>query len=182
MNLLPIELYLILVIVIPLGVCFAKWKYSIRWRASTLICAGLSWMYFNLWMMKLDPPGNAFANFVYLVSGWLWLLPIFGVLFVIFHLIESRLLQPIRDKIGSWGFTLCSAVSVIIVIWNIFGRMSEQRAITAARHELKKRGYDPEGRELPKYDAGHWIIGYPDTEFGEIRLTRNGKMSWIGGL
>ena len=168
-------------IVIPLGICFAKWKFSIRWLVATLFCAGLSWIYFNLWMVILDPPDNGFANFVYLISGWFWLLPVFGIFAVIFRLIEGRLSQSTQDKVGSRGFTICSTVSVIIIIWNLFGWMSEQRAITEARRELIKNGYNPEGRENPKYYKGHWIIRYPDTEFGEIRLSRNGKMSWIGG-
>jgi hypothetical protein len=55
MNLLPIELYLVLVGVIPLGVCFAKWKFGMSWIVASMLCAGASWIYFNLWMGMLDP-------------------------------------------------------------------------------------------------------------------------------
>lgn len=181
MNLTPIEFYLTLAIIIPLGTCFAKWKYSHRWIAATAICAGLSWIYFNLWMSKLDPPDNGFANFVYLVSGWLWLLPVFGVFCLIFRLLETWTTEPIRIKIGTAGFSVCSTLALLILLWNLFGRMSEERAITEARHQLRQHGHEPTGRELPSYEDGHWIIRYPDSSFGEIRLTRNGKTSWIRG-
>ncbi len=181
MNLTPIELYLFLLVVIPLGVCFMKWRYSMKWISAAAVCAVLSWVYFNFWMGKLDPPDNGLANFVYLVSGWFWLLPIFGVFLIVFLLIERHLQANRRGGIGEWGFKICSVLTALIVTWNLFGRMSEPRAIREARQQLEKRGYKPEGREIPYYDDGHWIIRYPDTEFGEIRLTRNGKMSWIGG-
>lgn len=181
MNLTPIEFYLTLAIVIPLGICFAKWKYSHRWIAAAAICAALSWIYFNLWMGLLDPPDNGFANFVYFVSGWFWLLPIFGVLFLIFRLMERCISEPIRLKIGTVGFSVCSIFALLVLVWNFSGRMSMDRAITEARYQLRQRGHEPVGRELPTYEDGHWIVRYPDSSFGEIRLTRNGKMSWIGG-
>ena len=118
---------------------------------------------------------------MYLVSGWVWMLPLFGLFCMIFRLVEGRVSQPMLGKVGSRGFKACAVVTALIVVWNLFGRMNEQRAITEARRELIKRGYVPAGREIPKYVDGHWIIRYPDTEFGEIRLSRNGKMSWIGG-
>jgi hypothetical protein len=59
--------------------------------------------------------------------------------------------------------------------------MSAERAVTQARIELEERGHKPSGREIPDFEDGHWIIRYPDSDFGEIRLTRNGRMSWIGG-
>lgn len=59
--------------------------------------------------------------------------------------------------------------------------MSAGRAAVEARAELRARGFEPKGREILDYGDGHWIVRYPDTEFGEIRLTRNGSMSWIGG-
>lgn len=152
-----------------------------KWIAAAAVCSTLSWIYFNLWMGKLDPPDNGFANFVYLVTGWFWLLPIFGVFWIVFKLAERRLSDDWRENIGGWGFKLCSALTALIVAWNLFGRMSEHRAIIEARQQLEERGYKPEGREIPDYDDGHWIIRYPDTEFGEIRLHRNGRMSWIGG-
>lgn len=181
MNLTPIEFYLFLALVIPIGVCFVKWKYSMKWIGATAVCAALSWVYFNLWMGKLDPPDNGFTNFVYLVTGWFWLLPIFGIFWMVFRLAERRLTDERRKSIGGWGFKTCSALSVIIVAWNLFGRMSEQRAIIEARQLLEQRGYKPSGGEISDFDDGHWVIRYPDTEFGEIRLTRNGQMSWIGG-
>ncbi|MFO1440234.1 MAG: hypothetical protein U1F81_18070 [Verrucomicrobiaceae bacterium] len=181
MNLTPIELYLILLLIIPLGVCFWKWKSSSGWFPATAICSALSWIYFNLWMAKLDPPDNGFANAVYLVTGWFWFLPIFAIIWIFFRLLECRLAVEKRQRIGACGFIACAAASSIIIAWNLFGRMSEQRAITEARHQLKERGLKPQGREIPEYDDGHWIIRYPDTDFGEIRLTQNGKMSWIGG-
>ena len=181
MNLTPIEFYLILAFVIPLGVCFVKWRYSMKWIGAVTLCAALSWVYFNLWMSKLDPPDNGFANLVYLVTGWFWLLPIFVMFWIVFRLVEPRLRDGRQVGIGQWGLKICSVITALIVGWNLFGRMSEERAILEARHQLKERGYKPEGREIPDYDDGHWIIRYPDTEFGEIRLTRNGQMSWIGG-
>lgn len=94
MYLLPIEIYLSLLLLIPLGVCFAKWRFSISWKLATAVCAALSWMYFNLWMMRLDPPENGFAGLVYLVTGWFWLLPIFVVFATIFRFRENRLSAP----------------------------------------------------------------------------------------
>ena len=181
MNLLPIELYLVLVGVIPLGVCFAKWKFTLSWKVALMLCAGISWIYFNLWMAKLDPPDNGFANFVYLVTGWFWLLPIFAVFFVGFRLIERRATSVGRSKVTAIGFNICSGITVVIVLWNLVGWMSAERAVTQARIELEERGHKPSGREIPDFEDGHWIIRYPDSDFGEIRLTRNGRMSWIGG-
>ncbi|MCB1225398.1 MAG: hypothetical protein KDK99_06270 [Verrucomicrobiales bacterium] len=181
MNLLPIEIYLVLAGVIPLGVCFAKWKFAMNWKVAFILCAGLSWIYFNLWMAKLDPPDNGFANFVYLVSGWFWLLPIFAILFVGFRLTETRASSSRGLKVASVGFNICAGITAVIVLWNLVGRMSAERAVTQARIELEERGYKPTGREIPSFEDGHWIIRYPDSDFGEIRLTRNGRMSWIGG-
>ncbi len=180
MYLLPIELYLLLVVVIPLGVCFAKWKYALRWKIAIVWCAALSWIYFNL-AMALNPPENGFANAVYLVSGWVWLLPVLGLIGGVFRIVESRVSPISQLRIGSHGYRICAGFSAAVLFWNIFGRMSEERALIEARQQLEQRGYEPTGRELPEYDDGHWIIRYPDTGFGEIRLTRNGSMSWIGG-
>lgn len=181
MNLLPIELYVMLAGVIPLGACLAKWKFALSWKVTWMLCAGISWIYFNLWMAKLDPPANGFANFVYLVTGWFWLLPIFAVFFVGFRLIERRSASIGRAKVASVAFNICSGITALIVLWNLVGRMSAERAVIQARLELEERGYKPSGREIPDFEDGHWIIRYPESEFGEIRLTRNGRMSWIGG-
>lgn len=181
MHLSPIEIYLALLVVIPLGVCFAKWKFAIGWLSALLICAASSWLYFNLWMAKLDPPDNGFTNLVYFVSGWFWLLPLFGVFFIGFRLIEKRLSISTRLNVGARGFKVCANITILIVVWNFVGRMSAERAVIEAREELRERGYEPAGREIPEYKQGSWIVRYPDTDFGEIRLTRNGNMSWIGG-
>jgi hypothetical protein len=181
MNLLPIEIYLILLVVLPLAVCFAKWKYSSLWTFATVVCAGLSWAYFNLWMMILDPPDNGFTAAVYFFTGWLWMLPIFAVILLPFRFCENRLSSEKKSQIGACGFSVCASIAIFVVAWNLFGRMSENRAITQARQELRQRGLEPRGKETPAFESGHWIVRYPECEFGEIRLTRNGKMSWIGG-
>lgn len=181
MDLLPIEVYLGLVFTIPLTICFAKWRWSLTWKMSAAICAGASWIYFNLWMSKLDPPENGFANAVYLVTGWFWFLPILGVILMPFKLVEVRMGMARRSQIGRYGIGAFGTLSVVLFLWGVAGRMSEERALRAAREELIERGYHPNGRELPAFVEGHWIVRYPDTDFGEIRLTRNGRMSWIGG-
>ena len=180
-NLLPIEIYMVLVAVIPVGVCFAKWKWCLTWRFATLICAAMSWVYFNLWMMFLDPPDNGFAYAVYFVTGWFWLLPFFGVISVIFQVIESRFPDASGSKVAVLGFRVCAGVTAVIVVWNLGGWMSMERAVVEARHELLKRGCDPRGREIAIFERGSWTVRYPDSDFREIRLMRNGKMLWIGG-
>jgi hypothetical protein len=180
-NLLPIEIYLLLVAVIPVGVCFVKWKRSLTWWSATMLCAAMSWIYFNLWMMVLDPPDNGFTNAVYFVTGWVWLLPVFGLVAMIFRAIESRFPGVSESRGAVLGYQLCVGLTAAIVIWNLVGRMSMERAVVEARHQLRQRGYDLRGREAADYEAGAWIVRYPDSDFGEIRLTRNGKMSWIGG-
>ncbi len=181
MNLLPIEIYMFLLAVIPLGICFAKWKYLLPWTVATLICAALSWVYLNLWMMVLDPPDNGFTSFVYLVSGWLWMLPIFAVFLLPFRLMENRLTTEKKSQIGACGFSICAGITALILLWNLFGRMSENRAIIQARLELHRRGLEPRGKQIPIYEDGHWVVRFPECEFREISLTRNGRMSWIGG-
>lgn len=181
MDLLPIELYLGLLLLIPLAICFAKWGWSLTWKVSAIICAAVSWLYFNLWMGWLDPSDNGFANAVYLFTGWFWMLPIFVFFCLPFKLIENRLCAETKFRIGRYGFTLIGIISAAVLMWNVTGRMSEERAVRAAREELIKRGYEPRGRELPSFEGGHWIVRYPDTDFREIRLSKNGKMSWIGG-
>lgn len=180
MNLLPIEIYFLLVAIIPLGVCFAQWKYSARWKMAVVWCAAISWIYFNLSVI-FNPPDNGFVNAVYLVSGWFWLLPLLGIIGGVFRFVESRLSPARQVQIGSQGYRICAGISIAVLFWNIFGRMSEERAILEARQQLRQRGYEPAGREIPAYHDGHWTIRYPDNLFGEIRLTRNGSMSWIGG-
>ncbi len=181
LNLLPIEIYLFLVVVIPLGVCFAKWGYDMTWLKATFLCACLSWVYFNLWMGKLYPPDNGFANLVYFVSGWFWLLPIFALCAIGFWFADRRW-PTIKDSgFAQCGALVCAGITAVIVLWNLGGWMSEDRAVTEARQQLSQRGYEPKGREIPEYQRGHWTVRYPDTDFGEIRLDRNGRMSWIGG-
>jgi hypothetical protein len=181
MNLTPIELYLTLVVIIPLGVCFMKWRYSVRWTVATAICAATSWVYFNLWMAVFDPPDNGFANLVCFISGWFWLLPIFGFFALLAWFVERRITASIQLRLGITGFSVCSVLALLIVCWNIFGNMSEARAITEARRELRRHGYEPNGREVAECNDDYWIVRYPDADYREIRLTRNGKMSWIGG-
>jgi hypothetical protein len=181
MYLLPIEIYLSLFLVIPLGVCFAKWKFLISWKVAVVICAALSWLYFNFWMMHLDPPDNGFANAVYFLTGWFWLLPVFGLFAAVFRLMENRLAVPVKSIFAIFGYKTCTAFTVMVLIWNVLGGMSADRALIEARLQLKTRGFEPMGREIPEYANGHWIVRYPDAEFREIRLTRNGKMLWIGG-
>ena len=76
---------------------------------------------------------------------------------------------------------ICAVITALIVTWNFFGRMSASRAIVEARQQLHGLKYESRGREISAYETGHWIIRYPDCDFGEIRLTRTGRMSWIGG-
>ncbi len=179
MYLLPIELYQFLIIIIPLGLCFLKWKYAIRFVIAVFICSILSWLYFNLWA-ALDPPRNGLTNLVYLLSGWFWMLPVFCIVSILFYCSERYLSEQKRQRIGLWGFRICSAVTVIILGWSFFGRMSERRASVEARRQLERRDLKPQGREILDYVKGYWIVRYPDTEFGEIRLGRNGEMLSIG--
>ncbi len=181
MHFTPIEIYLILLLIAPLGICFWKWQTSYRWLIATAVCAAVSWFYFNLWMWKLDPPDNGFANAIYLVTGWIWLLPFFGIFSALFAILGRFLSEKKKILAGKIGFTSCVAISALVIAWNLWGRMSEQRAITEARNKLEEFGYQPNGREEAVYKDGHWIILYPDTDFGEIRLKRNGGLSWIGG-
>lgn len=181
MNLLPIEIYLILLVIVPLGVCFAKWKNSGTWIGSMVICAALSWVYFNLWMMVLYPPDNGFTSAVYFITGWLWMLPIFAVVLLPFRIVENRLTSERKTEIGFFGYRVCAWIAGLVLIWNLFGWMSESRAVIQARQELRLRDLEPRGKQIPVYEDGHWIVRYPECAFGEIRLTRNGKMSWIGG-
>ncbi|MCW1886631.1 hypothetical protein OKA04_17970 [Luteolibacter flavescens] len=181
MNLLPIETYLLLIVIIPVGVCLAKWRHSLSWWSATAACAAISWVYFNLWMAVLDPPDNGFANAVYFVTGWAWLLLPFALVAPIFRLIESRCPGEATCRMVSIGYRLCLMLTGAIVIWNLIGNMGKERAIVEARRELREHGYEPVGEEVPHREFGGWIIRYPDSDFGEIRLTRNGRMSWIGG-
>lgn len=181
MDLAPIELYQILLIVLPLGVCFGKWRYSLRWTGAAAVCAALSWIYFNLWFGKLDPADNGFTNAFYGLTGWFWLLPPFVLFGMVFRRVERHVSSERRRTLAGWGLHTCGAVTALIVAWNLFGRISEQRALKEARHLLEQRGYQREGREMPAYEDGRWIIRYPDSDFREIGLTRNGRLSWIGG-
>jgi hypothetical protein len=180
-NLLPIEIYLSLMAVIPVGVCFAKWQHALTWWSATMVCAAISWMYFNLWMMVIDPPDNGFASAVYFLTGWVWLLPAFGLVAMIFKSIESRFPGVSESKVAVIGYQVCIGLTAAILIWNLVGRMSMERAVVEARHQLRQRGHEPLGKEVASHEAGAWIVRYPDSDFGEIRLTRNGRMAWIGG-
>lgn len=180
MNLLPIELYLYLFGIIPVGLCFAKWRFGLRWRVTAGWCAALSWVYCNLAML-LYPPENGFARFVYLVTGWFWLLPLFLLLAALFHFIGRKMVGDLKVKAGRWGFQACALAAAGILAWSVFGHMSQERAVIEARSELRKRGLEPRGKEIPAWEDGHWIIRYPECEFKEIRLNRNGQFSWIGG-
>lgn len=179
-HLLPVEWYLFLILIIPLGVCFLKWARSLDWPVAALICAASSWVYLNL-MMKFAPPNNGFAIAVYFVSGWLWLLPFFGVYFLIFNFLLGWISAERQKILGRGGFRLCATLTLAILAWNLFGRMSEERAVIEARQQLEERGYQPHGQENPVYEDGHWFVRYPETDFKEIKLTRNGQMAWITG-
>ncbi len=179
MYLLPIEICLALVIVIPAGVCFAKWKWEWTSMSAVFICAVLSWVYFFL-AMNFDPPDNGFSNLFYLVTGWFWLLPVLFVLLPVFAFAKRKVGRQRAAEVGSTGFIWCARLTIAILIWNVIGRPSENRAVQEARKELRRNGHEPVGRELPSYRQGHWVIRYPDSTFKEIGLTRNGRMSWIG--
>ncbi len=180
MNPTPVELYHLLFGVIPLGFCFGQWKYQWRGWTTALLCACASWLYFQLWMVRFDPPDHGLTVLVYFVTGWFWMLPLLGLLMLAFRWLDPRLSASKRAKMARLGFRCCVVSVVLIVAWNFCGRMSATRAVREARRELKEHGYQPHGREEPFYRRGYWVVRYPETEFGEIGLSRNGKTAWIG--
>ncbi len=180
----PTEVFLSLYLTIPLGLLALRWSRGIHRSILFGVCAILSWMFFN-GFMAISPPDNGYANYVYLVSGWFWMLPFFSLLMgldVLITFIWRPFHGSLRQRaIGRFAFIGLLVISVFCALWGVYGQMSESSAVKAARYELEKRGYIISGREQPAFVQGHWIIRYPDTDFREIRLHRDGSMSWIGG-
>jgi hypothetical protein len=184
MYLLPIEIFIMLYFLIPLGVIAYQWKQDTSWWKLTIAASVLSWLFFNA-SMRIDPPDNGFANAVYYVSGWFWMLPLLGLLYIFslgFNLVFKNFSNStLRKDIGKYGFRVFSVLSTFCVLWGVFGQMNSERAIAEARKQLKKYNYTISGREYAVFEDGHWIVKYPDTDFKEIGLQRNGSISWIGG-
>lgn len=74
---------------------------------------------------------------------------------------------------------ICS-VSAFCMFWGVFGWIGEEGAIEVAEYALKRRGYTPQGEVIAELNGGQWTLYYPETEFKEIGLDQNGRMSWIG--
>ena len=184
MNLLPSEIFAVLYLLIPMGLVAYRWQYDIAWWKLWLICASLSWVFFNTYM-AIDPPNNGFANFVYLVTGWFWMLPMFGLMLfsdlLLMRIFRNISQSPWRSRLGRIGFSTFLVASALCFLWGLFGQMSRDRAIIEARNELLNRGYEIVGPEDAVFLDRHWVIRYPESKFQEIRLNRNGSMSWIGG-
>ncbi len=179
-------MFAFLYLLIPMSLVFYRWMSGVaRWKL-IIICSILSWVFFNT-LMWLDPPDNGFANYVYLVSGWVWMIPLFlillGIDFGITYLWhrKSRFHHYLQARIGVYLFGF-SALSIAFCIFiGLFGQMSKAQAIAEARRALTDRGYDPAGTEEASFEQGQWTVRYPETQFKEIRLYRNGRMNWIGG-
>ncbi|MBK1815239.1 hypothetical protein JIN84_06420 [Luteolibacter yonseiensis] len=184
MYLLPSEILLSLYLLIPVAIVAFHWRNAVGWVWSSVACAALSWLFSNT-AMFLYPPDNGLANFVTFVMGWFWMLPPLWLLLSVDSIIQriwmrsSRL--PLRRHLGGVVFRHVSIISLVIMSWGMLGWMSRDRAVVEAGRELSERGYQIVGPEEAVFSKGRWIVRYPESDFGEICLTRNGRMAWIGG-
>lgn len=191
MNLLPIDLYLWLFPLVPFSLCWAGWGCGLRFRSAVLMCAPLSWGFFMLWFGVLDPPRNPVTGLSYAVTGWFWMLPLLGAGWLLFRGVGHLLGEDRRRVAGRFGWIACTGVAAVLLGWGLFGRMSGARAVHEARQQLISRGHSVGGPAETGWQRGrwtyfgwrpgHWVVGFPEVEAGEVALTRNGRLVWIGG-
>lgn len=183
MYLLPAEIFLSLYLLIPMALVAFRWQHSIGWGTLTMACAVSSWIFFNA-LMIISPPDHGLARLVYFVTGWFWMLPILFLLlcmeFIIRWIWVKLDLPSLRERFGEVFLKGISSVSTLILLWGLVGQMSRERALVEARRELSGLGYQTVGPADAVFSKGHWIIRYPETDFKEICLHRDGRMAWIG--
>lgn len=183
MDLLPSEIFACLYFLVPLGLITYHWQYRVSGRCLTAICAGLSWIFCFL-LMTFDPPDNGFTGLFYLVSGWFWMLPLFGLLWWVSEKggreWEGSEESSSKRRLGRIAFVGISVFSIFCFSWGWLGQMSRERALVEARRAVTANGFRIVGPEEPVFEDGAWTVRYPQTEFKEIRLERNGAMAWIG--
>lgn len=184
MYLLPSEIFLTLYVLIPMSLVVYRWQHPVGRVTLTMACAAASWLFFNACMV-INPPDSGFGGLVYFVTGWFWMLPLFGILLgidFIIHLIWMKFVPTLpRERLGRVFFRGVAAVSILVAFWGLVGQMSKERAIVEAGRELSDQGYQIVGPADAEFAEGHWIVRYPESEFIEICLNRNGSMHWIGG-
>jgi len=177
----PIEIFMTQFLLLPIGVCFTRWAFSFSWVSAFLLCAAVSWVFINL-SLWLDPADNGFANVVNLFLGWVYLLPVMGLSSLLFLIAGKKMNPEKRATVGRLGIKVIITIFAISLVWNLVGWMPESRAIKEAANRLSEHSYSPTGDPQARLEAGKWIVYYPESEFKEIGLTRNGKVSWIGGF
>ena len=179
MHFLPLEIYLTLIPIIPLSLCFARWKFSLTWKQTFLMAATCSWLYFNYWLIEFAPFHDGPTQAAYLLGSWFGLLPILTIFAPIFHFMGSVLSPTSIKKYSTLGFLGTLVFSLLALLWSHFGWINEAEAIECARTQLIQHGHTPKGPEIAQFCDGNWVVHYPETKFQSIGLSNNGRVRWI---
>ena len=184
MNVSPSEVFAWTMLLVPIFLVFIRWSYrDITWLHLLFLGTVSSWVLVNV-HLRLDPPENGFANAVNLILGWIYFLPVlllFWLLEFLLTLVWKGFHASQFKKRVSWvGLRISILLLTIGFGYGLFGWIGESYAIERSRTELIRRGHTPKGKITTSWSWGRWTIFYPETEFGQIVLDRQGKMSAIG--
>lgn len=181
----PIEYFvispIILLVLTPIYRIKVEW---VKWWHLFAGAAAASWVMSNAALL-VDAPDNGVAYAASMIVGWI-IYPILLLPVWILDLAARRVIPTLRQKPE-----LSAGVNAIVngahwvvalgLVYGLFGWIPEGGALVAARKELIERGYTIIGEPRPRWVWGEWRIEYPESDFSQITLDRNGRMTSIGG-
>ena len=180
----PSDVFAWTMLIVPLLLVFIRWTHrDVTWLHLLILGVVSSWVLVNL-HLRLDPPDNGFANGVNLIFGWIYFLP-FLLLFWLMEFLLSAVWKgfhasQFKGRVAWVGLRISILILAVGCVYGMFGWIGESHAIECSRTELVRCGYVPDGEISTSWSWGRWTINYPETEFGQIVLDRQGKMRSIG--
>ena len=173
------DAFMMLLITIPACLVAAKLSYpKLPWTVIWLATAVLSWIVGNaiLWAY---PPDNGFAGVVMLFTGWIYMLPILGVLSLL-YLPLRRWKRSRGARIAAVGFFV---LTVGFPVVGCFRWIPESKAREVASNELQKRGHlEFEICSAQRtWDGWTVHVALPDQSDYPVYLSRSGFFSGMGG-
>ena len=152
------------------------------WIKVWSITAILSWLVLNydLW---LNPPHNGMAFGGTSWFGWIWALPVTGVLWLLQALlfrIRPGLRQcPAFQSHCRIGVGLSRVLTVLLILVGMFGWISADRAIKIATGQCARQGHIPLGTPHAIWSWSNWTVRFGDAPGPSIDISRTGAL--IGG-
>jgi hypothetical protein len=173
------DAFMMLLLTVPACLVAAKLAYpKLAWTVIILATPAFSWIVANA-ILWAHPPDNGFAGAVMFLTGWIYMLPILGVFWLIY--------LPMRRWSGSHGargaMVGLFVLTVALPVAACFRWIPESKAREAASYELRNRGHSEfKIRDAERtWDGWTLHVTLSDQVDYPVYLSRSGFCSGMGG-